>query len=113
MPGQHSEWAFRIGSAAIPKSPSGQWKVFAVVRVEKAAAAKPDSVAFGAGVYDNAAKNYPADKKFRVADTGDSFRSYSVGTFEPGAQRDIFVSPASNPGVKAIWVDRVFLVPAR
>ena len=113
MPGHHSEWAFRIPAAKIPKSPSGQWKVLAVVRIEKAAAAKPDSVAFGAGVYDNAAKSYPADKRIRLDEAGDAYRSHLIGTFAPGPQRDIFIAPPSNPGVKAIWVDRVFLVPAR
>jgi len=73
MPGSHSEWAFRIGSSRIPKSPSTKWKVYVVVRVEKAADANR-FVAFGAGVYDDAAKNYPADAKLKVVisrtDTG-------------------------------------------
>jgi len=112
MPANHSEWAFRISNARIPESQSSKWKLFVVVRAEIAPDAKPDSIAFGAGVYDDVAKNYPAEAKFKVADLRDGYRSYSVGTFETGAQRDIFIAPASNPGVKAIWVDRVYLVPA-
>jgi hypothetical protein len=111
MPGHHSEWAFRVTGAAIPKSPTGRWKAYAVVRVEKTAEAKPDSVAFSAGVYDNAAKSHSVDAKFRVGEMSDGYRSYLVGAFEPGAQRDIFLAPAGNPEVKAVWVDRVFLVP--
>ncbi|MSU56692.1 MAG: DUF4838 domain-containing protein [Pedosphaera sp.] len=113
MPGTHSEWAFRIGAKNIPASPTGKWKVYAVARVELSAEAKPDSAAFGAGVYDNAAKNYPTEKKFRVDEAGANYRSHLIGTFTPGPERDIFVSPLSNPGVKAVWVDRIFLVPAK
>jgi len=56
MPGTHREWAFRIPAAKIPPSPKVAWKAFVVVRVEKAAGARPDSAAFGAGIYDNVAK---------------------------------------------------------
>ena len=112
MPGNHSEWAFRLGGKQIPNSPTGKWKVYAVVRVEKSDDAKPGSLAFGAGVYDNTARNYPAEAKFRASETGNEYRSYLVGTYEPKPDRDIFICPLSGPGVKAIWVDRVFLVPA-
>ena len=40
-------------------------------------------------------------------------RAYFVGEFEAGPDRDLWVSPASNPGVKAIWVDRLWLVPVK
>jgi len=111
MPGDHAEWAFRIsGERVFQKAKTGKWKIYAVVRVEKNPDAKTDSIAFAAGVYDAVVKNYPADAKFRVSETDNDYHSYLVGTFEPSAARDIFVSPANNPGVKAIWVDRIFLV---
>ena len=112
MPGNHNEWAFRISAAKIPKSPTGAWKVYVVVRVEQATGAKLDSVAFAAGVYDNAAKNYLADTKFRAREVSGNYRRYLIGTFAPEPGRDIFVAPAGNPDVNAIWVDRVILVPA-
>ena len=113
MPGNHSEWAFRIPAAKIPRSPTGAWQVYAVVRIEPNVAAKLDSMAFFAGVYDNAAKDYPANAKFSISEASKEFRSYLVGTFEPGADRDIFVSPAGNADASAVWVDRVVLVPRR
>ncbi len=113
MPGNHSEWAFRIPASKIPKSPTGSWQVYAIVRIEPNAAARPDSIAFYAGVYDNAAKDYPANAKFPINQTGIDYRSYLIGTFEPGPDRDIFVSPAGNADASAVWVDRVVLIPQR
>jgi len=69
MPGTHSEWAFRISGKQIPQSPTGKWKLYAIVRVEKTGDAKADSAAFGAGVYDNAAKRYPIEKKISARET--------------------------------------------
>ena len=111
MPGEHQEWAFRIPGKALPaKAQSGTWKVYAVVRVEKQPGAAPDGMAFGAGVYDNVTRAYPADFKAPLADTPDTYRSYLLGTVETSRDRDIWVAPAGNKGVKAIYVDRVFLV---
>lgn len=113
MPGNHSEWAFRINASKIPASPTGRWQVYAVVRLEKSANAKADSAALSAGVYDNVAKSYPAERKFSVQELTETYRSQIIGTFAPSIDRDIFLSPLSNPGVKAVWIDRVFLLPVR
>jgi hypothetical protein len=113
MPGNHREWAFRIPADQIPKSPTGAWTAYVVARVEPANGGRGHSAAFGAGVYDNAANQYPADAKFPLRDVSENYRSYAVGTFEPGPARDIFVAPAGNPAVRAVWVDRVILIPQR
>jgi len=42
-----------------------------------------------------------------------NYLSHLIGTFTPSPERDIFVAPVANPDVKAVWVDRVILVPAR
>lgn len=112
MPGNHSEWAFRISGKTIPASPTGQWQLYAVTRVEQNADANPASPALNGGVYDNAAKNYPAERKLSIQELGAAYRSQLLGTFAPGTERDIFISPMNNPQVKAVWIDRVFLVPA-
>jgi hypothetical protein len=113
MPGHHSEWAFRIPAAKIPPSPTGKWKAYVVARIEPSADAKPESPVLTAGVYDGVAKNHPADAKFSVSEAGENYRALAFGAFEPGRSRDIYVSPLKNPSVKAVWVDRVYLVPAR
>jgi hypothetical protein len=112
MPGNHSEWAFRIKGTKIPPAPQKKWKAHAIVRVEKTSSAKPDSVAFSAGVYDEQSKSYPAEIKVRVDAAGENYRSWLLGTFEPNSHRDIFLAPSKTAGVKAIWVDRIYLVPA-
>jgi hypothetical protein len=114
MPGHHQEWAFRISGKTLPaKAQTGKWKVYAIVRVEKEPGAAADGIAFGAGVYDNAARSYPADFKARLGDTSETYRSYLVGTVETSPDCDIWVAPAGNQAVKAIYVDRVYLVPER
>jgi hypothetical protein len=113
MPETHSEWAFRINGKQIPNSPTGKWKLYVVARAEKKDKAKLESPAFGAGVYDGMSKNYPTEKKISISETSASYRSFFVGEFAPAPERDIFVSPLSNSAVGAIWIDRIFLVPAK
>jgi hypothetical protein len=113
MPGNHTEWAFRIGGTALPaKARAGQWKVYAVVRVEKEAGGAADSVAFTAGVYDNQAHGSAAEIKPRLGDVSTTFHSYLLGELKLTPDRDIWVGPAANKAVKGIHVDRIFLVPA-
>jgi hypothetical protein len=114
MPGNHQEWAFRIAGTALPRrAQTGQWRVYVVVRVEKEQGAAPDSIAFRAGVYDNRTHTNSADFKARLGETAEAYRSYLVGEVETSPDHDIWVAPAGNKGVKAIYVDRVFLVPKR
>ena len=114
MPGNHQEWAFRIAGTALPrKAQTGKWKVYAVVRVEQEPGAAADGVAFSAGVYDNRTRAHVADFKAGLGDTSAAYRSYLVGTVETSPDRDIWIAPAGNKAVRAIYVDRVFLVPAR
>jgi hypothetical protein len=114
MPGDHSEWAFRIPGTALPeKALSGKWKVYAVIRAKKnGEAARPDSIAFTAGVYDTKQKTYPADFKARLFNARGEFHSYLLGEVEFNRDRDIYVAPASNPRIMTMWVDRIYLVPA-
>jgi len=112
MPGNHREWAFRIiGKTLPPKARSGKWRVYAVVRVERQPGAAPEGIAFDAGVYDSVTRAYPASFKVPVAETVDAYRSYLLGTVDISPDRDIWVAPAANKAVKAIYVDRIFLVP--
>jgi hypothetical protein len=114
MPGIHAEWAFRIPGKSLPANAQhGSWKVYAVVRVEKAPDAAPDSVAFSAGVYDNEARSHPASLTVRVRDADSAYHSYLVGVVETNPERDIWVAPAANKSVRTIYLDRVFLVPAQ
>ena len=111
MPGSHSEWAFRIsGKEIMAKNPPTRCKLYIVARVGKQKATNT-STAFAAGVYDNAMKDYPAQAKFSFADAPETYRACLIGTFSPAESRDVFVAPASNPDIKAVWIDRAYLVP--
>ena len=61
--------------------------------------------------YNNATRAVPADFKAQLADTTDTYRSYLLGRVETRPDRDIWVAPAGNKAVRAIYVDRVYLVP--
>jgi hypothetical protein len=56
---------------------------------------------------------YPANLKAPLADAASAYRSYLLGTVEFNPDCDIWVAPAGNKSIKAIYVDRIFLVPAR
>ena len=112
MPGSHSEWAFRIsGKDIMARHPATKCKVYVIARVEELGTTNDTSTAFVGGVYDNEKKDYPAQLKINLNEAIDKYHTWLIGSFEPSATRDIFVAPASNPAVKAVWVDRVYLVP--
>ena len=112
LAGDHKEWAFRIHGADLPsRALKGKWKVYSVVRVEKSADAAPDSIAFGAGVYDVETQAHPADAKVKLKDTSEGYHSYLLGTVEFTRDRDIYVAPPGGKNVSAIYIDRVYLVP--
>jgi hypothetical protein len=114
MPGNHQEWAFRISGSKLPaQALKGEWKVYAVVRVKRLPDCKEDSIVFTAGVYDNKLKSHPAGVQAKASEVGNGYRSYLIGTVSFNADRDIWVAPANNPGVKAVWVDRIFLIGPR
>jgi len=114
MPGNHSEWAFRIsGKDVMSRHPAPKLSLYIIARIKKQEGTNSTPVAFVAGVYDNDKKDYPAQSKIAFVDATEEYRAWLIGTFEPSPSRDIFVAPASNPSVKAVWVDRVYLVPER
>jgi hypothetical protein len=112
MPGDHKEWAFQIPIAELStRARAGRWNVYVVVRVEQAENADPDAVAFTAGVYDRAAKREQARIAPHVADLKEGYASYLLGAVETNKEQTIWVAPAANERVRAVWVDRVYLVP--
>lgn len=114
MPGSHFEWAFQVPLAALPaRARKGKWQVYAVVRVEKAANAKPGDLAFTAGIYDAGAQTGRGQVSVNVADAPAAYKSFLLGTVETNKDQYIWAAPPRNASVKAVWVDRVYLVPAK
>lgn len=120
MAGESHDWDFQLPVTDLPRRAyTGRWRVYVVARVEKkpgtekrgdAAAHAP---AFTAGVYDTAASAGRCDMAVSLADASPTYRSYLVGTVDLNASQYIWVAPAANPAVQSVWVDRLFLVPAK
>jgi hypothetical protein len=112
MPSTHNEWAFqvRLDRAPVAALP-GKWQVYVLVRSEAGRAAG-EGAAFTAGVWDTTQGQALGSISVSAAGASGAYRPYLLGTVEAAAGRYIWVAPAANPTVKAIWVDRVWLVRA-
>ncbi|MFO0925897.1 MAG: hypothetical protein U0736_02530 [Gemmataceae bacterium] len=114
MPGSHREWACKFPVSAFPPAArAGRWKVYAVVRVESADEAAPEALAFTAGVYDEAARASRGEVAVKLRDAAAGYRSYLLGTVDLRAEQIVWAAPPAGRGVKAVWVDRVYLLPAK
>jgi hypothetical protein len=126
MPGNHHEWEYRVFSSSLPPvARQGRWKVYVVVRVEKKEGVDPYKEAFWAGVWDSAEWKPLRDVRVNLADAAEEYRSYFVGTVQMKPGLTIWVAPPAagidgparvdeeQANVRAIWVDRVYLVPVR
>lgn len=110
MPGSHHEWAFQLPIDKVPPAQSGRWKVYVVVRVD--AEHSDTSAAFTAGIYDDGAKKDLTMAAFRIDQTGTGYKAFDMGIHSLSSTMRVWVAPPSNPKVKAVWVDRVYLVRA-
>lgn len=124
MPGNHHEWAYHVLVSALPeRAQKGRWKVYAVVRVDKKAGVEPHKDAIWAGVWDTGAWKSAGEIRVKIADAGEDYRSYLIGTVELNPNMYIWVAPPASgidgpvhvspeqANVEAVWVDRVYLVP--
>lgn len=110
MPGHHHEWAFQLPLSKLPALHTGNWKVYATVRVD--ASATDSSAAFSAGIYDEGQKKDLATSIFRLDQVGNEYRTYELGTIKTNATMRVWVAPPSNPKVRSVWVDRIYFVRA-
>ncbi len=79
MPGNHSEWAFRIsGKDIMARHPPKNCKLYVIARIKKQQSANAASVAFVAGVYDNEKKEYPAQSKINLVDATEDYRAWPI-----------------------------------
>lgn len=114
MPGSHREWACKFPVRAFPPAArTGKWQVYAVARVEASGAPGPEALAFTAGVYDEAARASRGSIAVKLRAASAEYRSYLLGTVDLRAEQIVWVAPPANPAVKAVWVDRVYLLPSR
>lgn len=115
MPGSHHEWAVQFPFSALPRGVrTGKWRIYALIRavVAPGAGEDPNSAAFTAGVYDGGAKTSRAEISVQHGQTSSSYRPYLRGTVEANAAQYVWIAPAASPRVQAVWVDRIYFVPA-
>jgi hypothetical protein len=109
MPGTHHEWAAQQSLLGKPLDANASYAVYAAVRVEKSG---DQGNAFSAGIYDtknqvSLGQTYVACES--IAD--DQYHVYKLGTTKLHGDVYLWVAPPSNPdNVKAVWVDRFWLV---
>jgi len=112
IPSTHRERAYIVHFRSLPlKARTGKWKVYAVVRVEKDADAS--GTVFTAGVYDLKSKSNVIQMAADAKDADSGYKAYLVGTVDASSERCVWIAPDGARGTKAIWVDRVYLVPAK
>ncbi len=115
MPGSHHEWAFQIPlSQAGEQAAQATGKVFVVyVVVRLDTEGRDGSAGFSAGVYSNAARKDLVTWVVPIDETASGYQTYQLGgALELAPSLTVWVAPPSNPKVKAVWVDRVYLVRA-
>jgi hypothetical protein len=113
MPGDHHEWACMFIPSRLPeKVKSGRWQVYAVTRVEPTPGMKADAVVFTAGLYDEKARKSPANLGVRLDQAGQGYRSHLLGTVGMNSESEVYIAPGDGKTTRAVWVDRVFFVPA-
>jgi hypothetical protein len=113
MPSTHKEWAYRVSGANLPKrAKHGKWDVYVIARVEKANNCPEDAPLFSAGIYGNSKKEYVATITPTARDAGSSYKSFLIGTYKSGPDRDIWIAPSGDKNIKAIYIDRIYMVPS-
>jgi hypothetical protein len=112
MPGSHHEWAVQFPLKDLPaRVRTGKWRVYAMIRVEKAAG-NSSGAAFTAGVYDGGASTSRGDISVPVADADTGYHAYLLGTVNTNTAQYVWAAPTANPAVRDVWVDRIYFVPA-
>ncbi len=110
MPGSHHEWAVQFPLKDLPAHVrTGKWRIYAMVRVEKSVGS---GAAFTAGVYDSGANTSRGEISLPVADADTGYHPYLLGMVSTNANQYVWVAPTANAAVQAVWVDRIYFVPA-
>jgi len=113
MPGNHLEWAIqqRLGIGLVSDNPGVPFKCYASIRCEKIG---DQGEAFHFGVYDMRNKRGVGEGAVQAAEIkDDQYHTYEIATAPLTGDMYIWVAPPKNPdNIKAVWVDRFWLVRA-
>jgi hypothetical protein len=109
MPGTHFEWAVQKLLTGVPFDPEAKYSVYVSIRCEKTGEA---GLAFTSGVYDTVNKVGVGQISVQCAQVADGqYHAYKLATTKLSEGIYLWAAPPKNPdNVKAIWVDRFWLV---
>jgi len=109
MPGTHYEWATQQRLSVAELDPDAVYEVYAAIRVEKSG---EEGLAFSAGIYDTLNRKSLGQISRQCQEiTSDKYEVYLLGRTKLHEQCYLWVAPPRNPdNVKAVWVDRFWLV---
>jgi hypothetical protein len=109
MPGDHYEWAIQKPLAGHLPANDVKYTVYVAIRAEKIG---DTGLGFSAGIYDRENKKSLGQIYVQAADIeDDQYHVYELGTAELHDKAYLWAAPPRNiENVKAIWVDRFWLV---
>jgi len=109
MPGDHYEWATQQDLGLAGMDAEATYTVYASLRCEKPG---DEGLAFTYGLHDVANRKGAGGGRVECKDVkDDQYHTFKVATGKLHARMYIWVAPPKNPdNVKAVWVDRFWLV---
>jgi len=109
MPGTHREWAVQQRLNATGIDPNAVYTCYVSIRCEKTG---DDGLAFSYGLYDVANRKGIGGGRVLCREvTDDEYHTYRIAETRLHPHMYFWVAPPQNPkNVKAVWVDRFWLV---
>jgi hypothetical protein len=109
MPGDHPQWATQLVLEGFLPDPDAVYTVYASIRCEKIG---DDGEAFSYGVWDMANRRDVGRGSVACKDVKDGdYHTFKAAAGKLRSKMYIWVAPGNNPkNVKAVWVDRFWLV---
>ena len=88
----------------------GPWKCYVVARCEMT---KPKGAAFILGIHDPQRNNFAAYSRIDASRVADGeYHTFAIPMDELRPHMYFWLSPAGNPNIKHIYVDRIFFIKA-
>lgn len=110
MPGDHHEWAVQQRLSVAGLDREATYTAYVSIRCEKTG---DEGLAFSFGLYDTEARSPVGSYTYVQCEDvqDDEYHTYKVATAQLHGQMYLWVAPPRNPdNVKAVWVDRFWLV---
>lgn len=99
------------GSQLPPEFRPGRYQVYFVIRVEAADGAPADAGAFQMRIVNAMSDVAGVDRFIKIGETSNDYRAYLAGTVELQPSAWFWLFHSRNKAAKAVWFDRLFLVP--